>query len=266
MSTAIQAASAALSTLDDATMASLIAGGDCSRLAPAQRSAYYIARCEAAGLDPRAQPFQFVRLNGKEVLYATKGATDQLAGKHGIVCTIISQVTEHDLRTVTVRATAKDGRSQEDIGCVNVKGLSGEALANAYMKAVTKAKRRTILSLTGLGMLDETEIDTIPGAAPVEAKPVVQVVPATAPRTLEPGIDPPSMNSPPKKASPAVVARVSKLMKRSGMDGKEFGQFASEVVGRLVQSAADLSAEDMTEVEDEWNARNTTTSDDGVPF
>jgi hypothetical protein len=39
----------------------------------------------------------------------------------------------------------------------------GDVLANALMKAETKAKRRVTLSLAGLGWLDETELDTIPG-------------------------------------------------------------------------------------------------------
>jgi hypothetical protein len=44
-------------------------------------------------------------------------------------------------------------------GCaVAVKGLIGEALANAYMKSETKAKRRVTLSIMGLGLLDESEI------------------------------------------------------------------------------------------------------------
>jgi hypothetical protein len=42
---------------------------------------------------------------------------------------------------------------------VSIKGLSGEALANATMKAETKAKRRLTLSLVGLGFLDESEIE-----------------------------------------------------------------------------------------------------------
>jgi hypothetical protein len=47
-------------------------------------------------------------------------------------------------------------------GAVNINGLRGEALANALMKAETKAKRRATLSLCGLGMLDETEVSDIP--------------------------------------------------------------------------------------------------------
>jgi hypothetical protein len=37
-------------------------------------------------------------------------------------------------------------------------------LANALMKAETKAKRRVTLSIAGLGWLDETELETIPQA------------------------------------------------------------------------------------------------------
>lgn len=157
------------SSLDEQTMLMLVAGGDCSRLTAQQKISYYNARCEAAGLDPRAQPFAFMRLSGKEVLYALKAATDQLASKHGIVTTILSQQTEDGIRVVTVRSSAKDGRQTDEIGAVAVKGLQGEAMCNALMKAVTKAKRRAILSICGLGLLDETELDTVPHAAPVRA-------------------------------------------------------------------------------------------------
>ena len=44
--------------------------------------------------------------------------------------------------------------------------------ANVLMKAETKAKRRATLSILGLGMLDETEIETIPAAAKSEAAPL----------------------------------------------------------------------------------------------
>ena len=47
-----------------------------------------------------------------------------------------------------------------------IKGLAGDALVNAKLKAITKAKRRVTLSICGLGFLDETEIETIPTAAP----------------------------------------------------------------------------------------------------
>lgn len=160
-----------LATVDSNTMMELVAGGDMSKLKPEQKLAYYRARCEAAGLDPRTVPFQLLKLQGREVLYALKGATDQLASIHKVKTEIISQVTEDGVRTVVVRAVAQDGRATDEIGVVNVNNLAPADLANAYMKAVTKAKRRAILSLCGLGMMDETEIETIPGAAPVPLDP-----------------------------------------------------------------------------------------------
>lgn len=154
----------ALSTasMTAATMLAVVTDGDCSRLTDEQKLSYYRARCEAAGLDPRAQPFMFTRLNNKLVLYAVKAATDQLAAQHGIACAILDQKTEGGIRIVTVQVRAKDGRQTEDIGCVEIAGKGGAELCNALMKAVTKAKRRAILSLCGLGMMDETELDTVP--------------------------------------------------------------------------------------------------------
>jgi hypothetical protein len=55
-----------------------------------------------------------------------------------------------------------NGRTDESTGAVPIKGVHGEALANAFLKAETKAKRRVTLSICGLGLLDETELETIP--------------------------------------------------------------------------------------------------------
>jgi hypothetical protein len=161
-----------LATIDDRTLFNLVTNGDCSKLDENGKLAYYKARCDAAGVDPRTSPFQFLLLNGKQVLYATKGCTDQLASKNKIACEVLSQVTESGLRVVTVRSRTADGRQTDEIGAVNVEGMKGDQLANAYMKAVTKAKRRAILSICGLGMLDETEIETIKDAVavPVETR------------------------------------------------------------------------------------------------
>lgn len=161
--------------LNDDSLFALVTTGDCKQLNPQQKIAYYRARCEAAGLDPRTAPFQFLTLQGREILYALKSATDQLAAKHGIRCEILAQQTESDIRVVTVRATTKDGRQTDEIGAVSVKNKQGEDLCNALMKACTKAKRRAVLAVCGLGMLDETELDTIPGARPVSVEPFVQM-------------------------------------------------------------------------------------------
>src|SRR5690606_33168556 len=55
------------------------------------------------------------------------------------------------------------------MGAVALTNKRGEDLANALMKAETKAKRRATLSICGLGILDETEIDDMK-AADVQSK------------------------------------------------------------------------------------------------
>lgn len=63
---------------------SFVVRGDLSGLSPTERAKFYVQMCEGLGLNPSAQPFAFLRLNGKEVLYATRGATDQLAAIHRV--------------------------------------------------------------------------------------------------------------------------------------------------------------------------------------
>ena len=62
----------------------------------------------------------------------------------------------------------RTGEPMKKFGAVNVAGLKADALANAYMKAITKAKRRATLSISGLGWIDESEIETISTARRVE--------------------------------------------------------------------------------------------------
>jgi hypothetical protein len=54
--------------------------------------------------------------------------------------------------------------------------LQGEARANAVMKAITKAKRRVTLSICGLGLMDESEALTLPGARAIDDDDVIEAV------------------------------------------------------------------------------------------
>lgn len=157
------------SPLSDATMNALVLNGDLSRLSPAQKVEYYCAFCQRVGLDPATQPFKILRLNGKEVLYCDRGGTAQLNKRHKVSHNITDRRKEDDLYAVTARAHTPDGRETESMGVVSIVGLRGEAFANALMKAETKAKRRATLDLLGLGMLDESEVGSIPGAQTVDA-------------------------------------------------------------------------------------------------
>jgi len=162
-----------------------IVDGNLEKLQPSERLELVRRICAATGLTMETQPFQYLRLSGKLVLYARRDATDQLRRVHKVSIQIVSRETVGDVYIVTARATTADGRTDESTGAVSIKGLAGDALANATMKSETKAKRRVTLSICGLGMLDESEVETIHDAAPapqamqqIEAKPAAKVGPA----------------------------------------------------------------------------------------
>jgi hypothetical protein len=140
--------------------------GDLSKLSPDQRMAYYGEVCKSVGLNPLTRPFQYIQLNGKLTLYATRDATDQMRRLRGVSIAIVGRERIEDVYVVTAHATTPDGRADESTGAVALGSLKGENLANALMKAETKAKRRVTLSICGLGWLDESELDTIRDARP----------------------------------------------------------------------------------------------------
>ena len=156
-----------LATMTGTALEQVVIGGDLKSLTPPQRVEYYAKVCESVGLNPLTKPFDYITLNGKLTLYARKDAADQLRKIHGISITSLDTEIINDVYCVTAVAMSRDGRTDIDTGAVNIKGMSGDNLANAMMKARTKAKRRVTLSIAGLGWLDETELETIQSAQPV---------------------------------------------------------------------------------------------------
>lgn len=155
-------------TTQSNVVSQLILNGDLSKLAANDKVRYYNGYCERMGLDPFTKPFDILRLNGREVLYCTRSGTQQLNKLHSVSHLITSRelIESVGVYQVTSKASLPDGRCTESIGAVNITGLKGEAYANAIMKAETKAKRRATLDLLGLGVLDESEADSIPNAEP----------------------------------------------------------------------------------------------------
>lgn len=162
----------------------VVIGGDLSGLTPAERVEYYRQVCDSVGLNPLTKPFEYLVLDGKMVLYARRDCTDQLRTLKGVSIVKLEKERMEDLYVVTAYATTADGRQDSSVGAValakengdwqqNSNGkrffkpngtftpLTGDALANAIMKAETKAKRRVTLSICGLGFTDESELDTI---------------------------------------------------------------------------------------------------------
>lgn len=138
----------------------LLVTGNLAQLTNMERVAYVNKVCDTLGINPLTRPFDFLTFQGKMVMYAKKDCTDQLRKVHGVSIRVTNQAILNDLLTVTVEATDKTGRVDSDMGAINIAGLKGDALANATMKALTKAKRRVTLSICGLGILDETEIES----------------------------------------------------------------------------------------------------------
>ena len=145
---------------------SVVIGGDLAKLTPTQRVSYYKSVCSSLGLNPLTKPFSYINLNGKLTLYANKDAADQLRALKGISIDKPEIQFQDEWIIVTVSGEDVHGRKDSDVGVVNKKDMRGD-FGNALMKAVTKAKRRLTLSICGLGMLDETEIETIKEAKPV---------------------------------------------------------------------------------------------------
>jgi hypothetical protein len=148
-----------------------VALGDLAKLTSEERTVYYVELCRSVGLNPMTQPFSYLTLNGKLVLYTNKGATDQLRNIHGVSVVELTESERDGVFVVTAKVIDRQGRTDMAKGAVNIANLKGEALANALMKAETKAKRRATLSVCGLGFLDESEVHSIPDAIPVQADP-----------------------------------------------------------------------------------------------
>jgi len=167
-------------SLDPAALESLVLRGDIAGLSPAQKVQHYLGMCRILGLDPATQPLAYLKLSGKEVLYVTRGATDRLAAMHGLNREIIDGPRVMDLAGTKLvyavcRATLPGGRYETATATVPMTDP-----VNVLMKCETKCKRRATLAILGLGLLDETETETIPGADVVEpsaapARPAVDI-------------------------------------------------------------------------------------------
>lgn len=150
-----------------------------AKMSPSEKIVYVKSLNDALGLDWRLNGIGLINLQGKEVPYIQRAGTDQLRQKNKISITITAREKVGDCYVVTARATTPDGRTDESIGVVPLqefgKSLSGDKLANAFMKAETKAKRRVTLSICGCGFMDESETETVEHSK-VNLNPEIKVV------------------------------------------------------------------------------------------
>lgn len=219
----------------------VLVAGDLSKLTPAQRLDYYRRVCDSLGLNTLTRPFEYITLNGRLTLYASRNCTDQLRAIRNVSVTIVARERLDDLYVVTARATMPDGRTDESIGAVVLAGLKGEALANALMRGETKAKRRVTLSICGLSWVDESEVPSIPGARPVtvdhETGEIVvagaaSLSTATAP-TTPPAIPPsaPASAGGPPRLTPAQKNQINALVGELGWKSAQFADWTQDAFG-----------------------------------
>ena len=152
----------------EAIIAKMVLNGDLSSLGPRQKVQFYNSFCDALGLNPITRPFDYILDRGKLSLYANRSCTDQLRKMQGV--SVLDSRTEQmgDIYMVKVKVQDKTGRTDVGTGALPIGDLSGKDLANALMKAETKAKRRATLSICGLGVVDEVELDTMPEATLID--------------------------------------------------------------------------------------------------
>lgn len=165
---------------------------DVNDLSIADRQKYLWWMAVRRGLDPLTKPFDCIPDGkGKLILFANSGCADQLRQRNGISLEVVEEgflrfgeTLRDDVYYVKVKAKDQEGRSSYNIGAVGVKGFVGETMANAMMKAHTKAGRRTTLDLCGLGIPDVSELDSIPNLTPkatlTEPRRIVPAQPTTS--------------------------------------------------------------------------------------
>ena len=148
--------------IDSELISNLVLNGDISKMTDIMKVQYYNQLCHSLNLNPVTRPFQIISFQGKSVLYATKDCTEQLRKLNGVSVVELVQDIKSDMIISKCKVQDNQGRYDIATGVVNIAGVKGNDLANAIMKSETKSKRRATLSICGLGMLDESELDTMP--------------------------------------------------------------------------------------------------------
>mgnify|MGYP000954856097 FL=1 len=213
--------------------------GNLAKLNPSQKLEFLAAVCRSIGLNPLTRPFDIMTLQGKVVVYAKKDCTEQLRKINNVSVSISSQEAANDVLVVTARATLPSGRFDEDIGAVSIKGLTGDALSNARMKAITKAKRRVTLSICGLGFLDESELPEHQG--PSQDQPKSRPI-ATYPEK------PKAPEGDVVEAEAVDVQHWSELLPNGWREVKiQVGPFKGQAIGRMDKDAREWAGSNLTD-------------------
>ena len=166
----------------------LLMQGDLTGLSVPQRLVFYKDLCRTLGVNYRTRPFEYIVFTdrdqddeeggapkaGKMQLYARADCAAQLRKIHhvgidknmrkrreGEFYYVEADAFIHEklgMRTDTATGVVWLKKWKSKNGRRELQDLQGRELANAMMKAETKAKRRVTFSICGLHMLDESDL------------------------------------------------------------------------------------------------------------
>lgn len=224
------------------TIEKVLIQGDLSTLSPPERVDYYKKVCQSLGLNPLTQPFQYIIFEEmgvrKCVLYALKSCTEQLRKIHGVsIVPPFRKTMTDNIITCEVDVRDRTGRTDTASGSVprfKIKDgkrseLEGREFCNADMKSETKAKRRATLSICGLAILDESELDGVN---------VIGGVTKDGRLYFHQGIEPE-----PQAGSAEAAQAVAERKKEAGLEGRK-----AEIAARSEQETAKTDASAPVEV------------------
>jgi len=154
-------------------MEKVIIGGDMFDLTPEERVLYYQAICHSLKLNPLTKPFDYIKLDGKLTLYAKASAAEQLRNIQNISIFKIEDESDDTFFRKIAYGEKADGRKDMSTAVLHkmvydsytkkMRTAKPLELANLEMKCETKVKRRLTLSMAGLNMVDESDLDTMQG-------------------------------------------------------------------------------------------------------
>ena len=117
--------------------------------------------CTVLNIPTPMNPFRFIEMKGRTVLYAGVEAAQLLARLNNLSITTTGKSLDADanLLTIDMKAVDGNGRTVENFGCIYLGGLVGQERGNAIMKCHTKTFRRTVFTAVGLSAADEDDLE-----------------------------------------------------------------------------------------------------------
>ena len=194
---------------------------DWSGVSDQDKVKYCLALCKSLDIPTPLNPFKFIKLKGKDTLYAPKEAAELLAERNKLSVNITNKYLDRDsnIYVVEVRASTRDGRTIDNLAAMSMAGATGEDRCNRMMKCVSKATRRVVFSSVGLSVIDDDDKAAIERDASCYATPPAIPPSNVPPITILEGMGEAATSEEQELATEAVAARAELITSLCGKDG-----------------------------------------------